>query len=196
MIVLGLTGSIGMGKSTVATMLKKLGAAVHDSDAVAREAISPSGFAFEDVALAFPEAWDKKKHLIKKEILAEIIFNDEDKKKLLENIIHPVVRKKQKEFIQKQKRLGKKIIVLDIPLLFETGGNELVDYVVTVSAPYHVQRHRVLNRLNMTEEKFAAILKNQMPDKEKCFRADFVIPTGLGMAYTHQCLVTMLENIK
>lgn len=196
MIILGLTGSIGMGKSTVARMLSKLGCKIHDSDKAARESLSPKGAAFEEVALTFPMAWDKKKHIINRLILSEIIFNDIQEKIKLEKIIHPVVQNSQKEFIQKQKKMGQKIVVLDIPLLFETGADARVNYTIVVSAPYHIQRHRVLSRPNMTEEKFQEILKNQMPDKEKCLRADFVIPTGIGMAYTHKCLVKMLEGIK
>ncbi len=195
MIVLGLTGSIGMGKSTVALMLKKLGCGIHDSDKAVRLALSPKGQAFEEVALTFPTSWDKKTHIIKRDVLAEVIFNDDLERQKLEKILHPIVHRLQKEFIQKQARLGRKIVVLEIPLLFETGAETRVDYTVVVSAPYHVQRHRVLKRSGMSEERFKKILRNQMSDKEKCLRADFVIPTGMGMAYTHKCLKNMLEKI-
>lgn len=196
MIVLGLTGSIGMGKSTAATMLEKLGCAVHDSDKAVHEALNPTGEAFEEVAVTFPECWDKKKHLIKRDALADIIFNDEEKRKELEKILHPIVRLSQKDFIQKQTRLGKKIVVLDIPLLFETGAETHVDYTLVVSAPDHIQRRRVLARPDMSEEKFQAILASQMSDKEKQARADFVIPTGLGLSYTYNALQKVLESIK
>lgn len=196
MIVLGLTGSIGMGKSTIALMLKQLGCGVHDSDKAARLALEPKGQAFEEVALTFPEVWNKKTHTIKRDVLAQIIFNDVEQKEKLEKIIHPIAQQSQKQFIQKQLRLGRKIVVLEIPLLFETGAENRVDYTVVASAPYHIQQHRVLSRANMSEEKFEAILASQMPDKEKCLRADFVIPTGMGMAYTRRCLVIMLESIK
>ncbi len=195
MIVLGLTGSIGMGKSTVALMLEKLDCAVHDSDKAVRLALSPKGQAFEEVALTFPESWDRKTHNIKRDVLAKIIFDDDNKREQLENILHPVVQISQKEFIKKQTRLGRKIVVLEIPLLFETGAESRVDYTLVASAPYHVQRHRVLGRANMTEKKFEAILASQMSDKEKCSRADFIIPTGVGMAYTNRSLKHMLEEI-
>jgi dephospho-CoA kinase len=185
-----------MGKSTAASMLAKLGCGVHSADEAVREALSPKGAAFEEVAVTFPACWDKKKHLIKRDMLADIIFNDASKRKQLEDILHPVVRQSQKKFIQNQERLGREIVVLDIPLLFETGAEERVDYTLVVSAPYHVQRHRVLDRPGMTEEKFSAILKTQMPDAEKRARADFVIPTGMGMAYTYKSLEQCLKGIK
>ncbi len=196
MIVIGLTGSIGMGKSTVAGMLQHMGCAVHDSDAVARLSLEPEGEAFEAVALSFPEAWDKKKHLIKRDVLAEIIYEDVAQKQKLEALIHPVVQNSQKKFIQAQKSLGKDKVVLDIPLLFETGAGQRVDYTVVVSAPYFIQRHRVLKRPNMTLEKFHSILENQMSDKEKRKRADFVIPTGLGLAHTQRKLNKMIRTIE
>lgn len=196
MIILGLTGSIGMGKSTAARMLAQMGCAVHDSDATVREALEPTGAAFEEVAVTFPDCWDKKNHLIKRDVLAKIIFADSDKKQELENILHPLVRVNQKNFIQKQKRLGRKFTVLDIPLLFETGAENRVDYTIVVSAPFHIQRRRVLARPMMSEEKFQAILNSQMSDREKCARADFVVHTGLGLAYTYRTLSHILQTVK
>lgn len=196
MIVLGLTGSIGMGKSTVAHMLVKMGCALHDSDKAVREALSPRGQAFEEVAVTFPECWDKKKHLIKRDVLADIVFNDLDKKRELEEILHPIVRHSQTRFIQHQIRNDRKFVVLDIPLLFETGADKRVDYTLVVSAPYHVQRYRVLSRPGMTEEKFEAILAAQMPDKEKRERANFIVPTGLGMSYTNRELRKILKELE
>lgn len=196
MIVLGLTGSIGMGKTTAARMLKKMGCAVHDSDLTVREALSPKGKAFEEVAVTFPQCWDKKKHLIKRDVLGDIVFHDEIKKKELENILHPIVQASQKDFIQKQRRLGRQFVVLDIPLLFETGAESRVDYTVVVTCPAAMQRRRVLSRRHMTEEKFEAILKSQMPDQEKQRRADFVISTGMGMAYSYKSLENMLASLK
>ena len=185
-----------MGKTTAASMLKKMGCAIHDSDAAVHQALSPKGDAFEEVAVTFPEAWDKKKHIIKRNVLADIVFNDAQKKQELEKILHPIVQKSQKDFIQKQQRLGRDVVVLDIPLLFETGAENRVDYTITVSSPYHIQRRRVLERPNMTEEKFEAILNNQLSDQEKCARADFVVPTGMGLAYTYKHLQHVLNQIK
>jgi len=196
MILIGLTGSIGMGKSTAAGMLKKMGCAIHDADQAVREALSPNGGAFEEVAVTFPTCWDKKNHLIKRDILSEIIFNDDDKRIELENILHPIVQMSQRTFIQKQQRLEQDIVVLDIPLLFETGAQNRVDYTFVVSAPHHIQKRRVLSRPNMSEEKFYAILQNQMPDNEKKLYADFVISTGMGLAYTYKNLQKAIKEIK
>ncbi len=196
MIVIGLTGSIGMGKTTTATMLKKLNCAVHDSDQVVRKALNPYGDAFEEVALTFPKCWDKKKHIIKRDVLAEIIFNDAGKKQILENILHPLTVASQYKFIRTQQRLGIKIVVLDIPLLFETGADKRVDYTICVDAPYETQKRRVLARPNMTEIKFKAILDAQMPNAQKCALADFIVPTGMGMAYSYAILKKILASIK
>jgi dephospho-CoA kinase len=196
MITLGLTGSIGMGKSTTARMMAQMGCAVHDSDAAVRHALQPMGQAFAEVAVTFKEAWDKKNHVLKKDILAKIIFDDAAKRKKLEEILHPIVRASQTEFMRQQKRLGRKFIVLDIPLLFETAAEERVDYTIVVTAPHFLQKQRVLRRANMTEEKFAAILETQMSDREKRRRADYVLSTGLGLAYTHRELKKIFLNIK
>lgn len=196
MIVIGLTGSIGMGKSTVAGMLKRMGCAVHDADKAVHIALDPKGEAFEEVAVTFPDCWDKKTHTIKRDVLAKIIFNDNKKRDELESILHPIVRRSQKRFIQKQHQLGQDIVVLDIPLLFETGAESRVDYTFVVSAPFHIQRRRVLSRPNMNEEKFTAILHSQMTDSEKKLRADFVISTGMGLAYTYRSLQKAMREIK
>lgn len=185
-----------MGKSTVARMFKKLGCAVHDSDKAVHYALSPKGEAFEEVAVTFPDCWDSKKHLIKRKVLGEIIFNNSQKRKELEKILHPIVQRAQKKFIQQQQRLGKKIVVLDIPLLFETGAENRVDYTFVASAPYHIQRRRVLSRPNMTPEKFAAILATQLSDNEKRMRADFIIPTGMGLAYSYHLVKKYLKELK
>ena len=196
MIVIGLTGSIGMGKTTVAGMFERLGCGVHCSDKASRLALSPDGGAFEEVALNFPESWDKKKHIIKRDALAEIIFKDEAKKTVLENIIHPAVRASQDDFILKQKLLGRKVVILDIPLLFETNAQNRMDYNVVVSAPYFIQARRVLKRSGMSEEKFVAILKTQIPDVQKRAMADFIVPTGLGMAYSYHHVRKIMKEIK
>jgi dephospho-CoA kinase len=199
MIIIGLTGSIGMGKTTASRMFAQMGCAIHNSDAAVHAALSSKGEAFEAVALSFPEAWDKKKHVIKRDVLAKIIFSDEAKRRTLENILHPIVQQDQKKFIQKQKRLlGREsnVVVLDIPLLFETGAQTRVDYTVTVSAPYAIQRRRVLARSNMTFEKFETILKTQMSDIEKCKKSDFIVPTGMGLAYSYREISKILKEIK
>jgi len=194
MIILGLTGSIGMGKSTACRMLARLGCAVHDSDLIVRKAILPGGEAFEEVAVTFPEAWNKKKHIIKRDVLSDMIFNDPVKRDQLEKILHPIAKTSQLEFIRKQKMLGKKIAVLDIPLLFETGAQSRVDYTICMSAPYHQQKRRVLSRPGMTEDTFFNILNIQMPDQNKRAMADFVIETGLGYGHAFRKLKQIVDR--
>ena len=195
MIVIGLTGSIGMGKSTAARFLKKMGCGVFDSDKYVHKLLEPGGDAFETVALSFPDVWDKKKRIINRKKLGEIIFYNNEAREKLEEILHPLVQSAQTDFIKKQKKLNRKFVVLDIPLLFETSAQHRVDYTIVVTAPYAIQRQRVLRRPNMTEEKFQQILARQMPDAQKCALADFVVPTGLGLAYTYRCLKQILERL-
>lgn len=195
MIIIGLTGSIGMGKSTAAKMLKKMGGAVHDADASVKQALNPYGKGFESVALAFPQAWDKKKHLIKKDVLADIIFNDDKAKKRLESLLHPIVKEEEHQFIKEQKLLGRKFCVLDIPLLYETGADERVDKVIVVTAPDFIQKQRVLSRPNMTRQKFERIKASQMSDEIKTALADFTVQTGLGKAYTFYQLKKIIRKI-
>lgn len=195
MKVIGLTGSIGMGKSLTASLLRRLGLPVHDSDKVVHDLLSPHGAAFKSVARTFPEAWNKKTFTIDRKKLGEIVFNDAAKKKHLENLLHPYVWKSQRQFILRCKRMGFNKVILDIPLLYETGAEKRCSTVICVTAPYLIQRQRVLRRPTMTEEKFFAILSSQVPDAEKRRRADVVIPTGLGRALTLQRLKAFLRKI-
>ena len=128
--------------------------------------------------------------------LGKLVFENPEERQKLESILHPLVREDQNEFIKAQQRLGRKMVVLDIPLLFETDAQNFVDYTVTVTAPYDIQRARVLARPNMTEEKFHQILEAQMPDAEKKLRADYVIHTGLGLAHTMADVKSVLRDIK
>lgn len=201
MIILGLTGSIGMGKTTIAAMLENLRIPVHDSDAAVHGFYAPNSFARPALAAAFPffeypQIYERKtKNIIRAE-LGKLVFSNPELRARLENILHPLVRKSQMDFIRQETIKKRKMICLDIPLLFETGAQERVDYVLVASAPYHVQRTRVLARSNMTEEKFHAILSSQMPDKEKCARADYVIKTGLGRAYSFFALKKAIASIE
>ncbi len=195
MKVIGLTGSIGMGKSLTASLLRRLGLPVHDSDKVVHDLLSPRGAAFKVVARTFPEAWNKKTFTIDRKKLGEIIFNDVSKKRLLESLLHPYVWKSQRQFILRCRRMGVDKAILDIPLLYETGAEKRCSTVICVTAPYLIQRQRVLRRPNMTEEKFFAILAAQVPDAEKRRRADVVIPTGLGRALTLQRLKAFLRKL-
>ena len=194
MIVYGLTGSIGMGKSTAAKMLKLMGVPVHDSDHAVHAALGPKGGAFEEVAVTFPGAWDKKNRLIDRNKLGDIVFHDKAELKKLEAILHPLAAASQKKFLQSMKIKGKRAVALDIPLLFETGAEDRVDYTLCVSAPAIIQHRRVMARKNMTEEKFQRIVSSQMPDLQKQQRADFVVQTGLGYAATFRQLRKILKK--
>lgn len=196
MIIIGLTGSIGMGKTTAAKILQQMGCAIYNSDACVHRALEPYGKAFEAVALAFPKAWDKKTHRINRKILGKIVFNDHNAREMLESILHPIVWADQKKFLLAQRRFQKQFSVLDIPLLFETGADRRCDVTAVVTAPFSIQYRRVMARPNMTEEKFFNILETQMPSQEKCARADFIIPTGQGKACTYRSLRAMLRQLK
>ena len=174
MFILGLTGSIGMGKSTTANFFREAGVPVHDSDAVVHrlyegEAVAPVEAAFPGVAV------DGK---INRGELAERLVGKPDAIKQLESIVHPLVRAVSQRFIEEQAARGARVIVLDIPLLLETGGEKNVDAVVVVSAPPAVQRERVLKRPGITAEKLDALLKRQMSDAEKRARAHFVVDSS------------------
>jgi dephospho-CoA kinase len=180
MIVLGLTGSIGTGKSTTAAMFHDLGVPVHDADATVhdlyrREAVEP-------VAARFREA--------------AILAQSPERFGELEAIIHPLVRAREKAFLDAERQNGSALVLLDIPLLYETGGEARVDKVVVVTCDPETQRRRVLARPGMTEEKFALILSRQMPDAEKRRRADFVIDTGKGLEAARKQVEEVIDILK
>ncbi|QKC87810.1 dephospho-CoA kinase [Mesorhizobium sp. NZP2234] len=177
MIVLGLTGSIGMGKSTTAKMFAEAGVPVHDSDETVHRLYS--GAAAPLVEAAFPGTTSGG--VVDRAKLGARVLGDAAALKQLEAIIHPLVRADADAFLAKHRNAGESIAVLDIPLLFETGGRGRVDKVVVVTATAEVQRQRVLARPGMTEEKLAAILAKQVPDEEKRRLADFIIDTGQGL---------------
>ncbi|WP_114395471.1 dephospho-CoA kinase [Oleisolibacter albus] len=194
MIVLGLTGSIGMGKSTAASMLRRLGCPVHDADAAVHRLYARGGAAVPRIAALFPEAI--RDGAVDRARLSALILGDPAALKRLEAVVHPLVRKAADDFLRRSARRGVAVAVLDIPLLFETGGQDRVDRVVVVSAPAFVQRRRVLARPGMTADKLALILARQMPDREKRRRADFVVPTGLGRRYSLQCLAAIVRLLR
>ncbi|PBB66975.1 dephospho-CoA kinase [Mesorhizobium sp. WSM4312] len=177
MIVLGLTGSIGMGKSTTAKMFAEAGVPVHDSDEAVHRLYS--GAAAPLIEAAFPGT--VVDGVVDRVKLGARVLGDAAALKRLEAIIHPLVRADADAFLARHRNAGESIAVLDIPLLFETGGRGRVDKVVVVTAPAEIQRQRVLARPGMTEEKLAAILAKQVPDEEKRRLADFVIDTGQGL---------------
>jgi dephospho-CoA kinase len=176
--IIGLTGSIGMGKSATAQMFAEAGAAVYDADAAVHRLYARGGAAVAPVAAVFPEAITDGG--VDRATLAALVLGDANKLKQLEAIVHPLVRMEQMAFIQSARDNGYAVAVLDMPLLFEGGGDRFVDAVVVVSAPADMQSARVLARPGMTAEKFAAILAKQMPDADKRARAHFVIDTGQG----------------
>jgi len=194
MIVLGLTGSVGMGKSTAAGMLRRLRVPVHDSDAEVHRLLGPGGRAVAAVAAAFPTAL--KGERIDRPSLGRLVFNDAPALKRLEAILHPRVRAAQARFLAVNRRRRAPVAVLDIPLLFETSGERRLDGVIVVSAPLWLQRARVLQRPGMTEARLAAILAQQMPDTEKRRRARWVVPTGLGKALTFRRLAKILKEVR
>lgn len=194
MIVVGLTGSIGMGKSTAAEMLMQMGVPVHDSDAAARAATAEGGSALPQILKTFPEAFDASGKL-DRGLLGRIVFQDKAKRAALEAIVHPLVQQAQQDFMRAEAAKGHKIVVLDIPLLYETGAEARVDKVIVVSAPFFIQKRRVMARPGMTEEKFKGILASQMPDREKRARADFVVLTGLGKAHAERALKKAIGSL-
>jgi dephospho-CoA kinase len=175
--VLGLTGSVGMGKSTTAKMFAEAGVPVHDSDAVVHRLYA--GEAAAAIERAFPGATVDGK--VDRGRLAVRVLGDEAALARLEAIVHPLVRASSERFLAAAQARGDPVVVLDIPLLFETAQDDRCDAVVVVSAPPEVQRARVLERPGMTEQKLAAILAKQMPDAEKRRRADFVVDSGQGL---------------
>jgi dephospho-CoA kinase len=179
MIVLGLTGSIGMGKSTAAMTLRRLRVPLFDADCVVHRLLASGGAAVEPVAAAFPGVRAAKGG-IDRSLLGQRVFSDPQALSRLERIIHPMVAAYEKRFLALSRGRRESIVVLDIPLLFESSSERRCNYVLVVSAPRVVQRQRVLRRPGMTEGRLAAILSNQMPDREKRRHADFVVPTGLS----------------
>ncbi|MBP2311605.1 dephospho-CoA kinase [Azospirillum soli] len=194
MIVLGLTGSIGMGKSTAARMLAAMGAPVCDSDAVVHKLLGKGGAAVPAIDAAFSGV--VRDGAVDRRALGAAVFDNPEALKRLEAILHPKVHEAQRAFLRKAAQRRVKLAVLDIPLLFETGGDRRVDRTIVVTAPFLVQKARVLARPGMTPEKFAGILARQMPDVEKRRRADFVVNTGDGRLSTRRALREIIAKAK
>ncbi len=178
MVILGLTGSIGMGKTTAAKMFASFGTPVFDADRAVHGLIGEGGEAAGAVGAAFPAAVCGG--VVDREALGALVFKGGDALSALEGILHPLVGRAEKNFLKRQSRAGRKLVVLEIPLLYETGAEKRCDGVVVVSAPPFVQEQRVLRRPAMTPARFNAILARQMADGEKRRRADFIVETGLG----------------
>ena len=193
MLVLGLTGSIGMGKSTAAAMFRRLGVPVHDADAAVHALFQAGGLAVAPISRRFPAA--VVAGAVDRERLGKIVFGDAAALRDLEAIVHPLVRRERDRFLALHRRARRRAAVLDVPLLFETGGDGICDYVLVVSAPSFLQRQRVLTRPGMTAGRLSSILQKQMPDREKRRRADYVLPTGLGRAATVRAIKKILRQL-
>lgn len=190
--IIGLTGSIGMGKSTVAAMFERAGIPIFDADAAVRAMQGAGGELIPAIEAAFPGSTGPQG--VDREKLGKLVFADKDKLALLEGIVHPAVGRKRAQFLADN--ASESLILFDIPLLFEGGGHAQVDHVVVVSAPAEVQRERVLARPGMTVEKFEHILGLQTPDAEKRERADHVIDTGMTLEETQAQVLALIETLK
>jgi dephospho-CoA kinase len=179
MIVVGLTGSIGMGKSTTAQMFADAGAPVYDADAEVRRLYAPGGAAVPLIEAAFPGV--VRDGAVDRGLLAERVLGNPEALARLNGLVWPLMGAARAEFFERARATNAGVVVLDIPLLLETGGEKNVDVVVVASAPADMQRERVLARAGMTAEKFEAILAAQMPDEDKCARADYVVDTSHGL---------------
>lgn len=192
MLLVGLTGSIGMGKSTVAKRFLALGIPVIDADALVHELYAAA--AVSPIEQAFPGVTNA--HGVDRAKLAAALMANPGGFKRLEAIVHPLVFREEKERLAAAKAAGAQLAVLEIPLLFETGGDARVDATVVVSAPANAQRQRVLARPGMTEEKFAQILSRQVPDAEKRRRATFVVDTGVALSETEAAIDRVLAELR
>ena len=192
MFILGLTGSIGMGKSTTAKLFAEEGVPVYDSDAAVHALYQ--GEAAPLIEKEFPGTVGGGK--VDRDKLSRHVVGDPAALKRLETIVHPLVRKSSQDFLAAARARGEAVVVLDIPLLYEISGEDRVDAVVVVSAPPAVQRERVLARPGVTAEKFEAMLRQQVPDTEKRRRADFIVDSGQGIEHARNQVRTILAQVR
>ncbi len=196
MYILGLTGSIGMGKTTAANAFRHYGVKVYDADAEVHQITGPGGPGVEAVGAAFPGV--VKNNAVDRTLLGPMVFEDKAALARLEAILHPMVRRVQLEFLRQAAKMREKLVVLDVPLLFEVGSDQLCDGVAVVTAPRYLQRLRVLSRPGMTEDRLAQVLESQMPDAEKRKRSDFLIQTSMGRNFSLLCIrniITITQNL-
>ena len=194
MVIVGLTGSIGMGKSTAAKMLREMGVPVYDADAAVHALQAPGGAALPGIEAAFPGV--VKAGVLDRQALGARVFGNKAALRQLEAIVHPLVGRRQKAFLRRAALAGEKLVVLDIPLLFEGLGERRVDATLVVSAPAFLQRRRVMARPGMTAEKLDGILRQQVPDALKRRKASMIIPTGLGLAPTRAALAAAVARLE
>jgi len=193
MFILGLTGSIGMGKTSAAAVFRRQKICVFDADGVVHQLLEKNGEAVEMIGEAFKGVVTDCQ--VNRNKLGEVVFGDAGALSTLEEIIHPLVRNKQKFFLRSVANHRQSLAVLDIPLLFETGGERNCDAVAVVTAPKFLQKIRVMGRGDMTEKKFRGIIKRQMQDQEKRERADFIIPSGLGKRISFQSIQKIIRIV-
>ena len=193
-LVLGLTGSIGMGKTVATEIFRHSGIPVFAADEVVHRLLSPTGEAALIVRKSFPQA--VRNETIDRKDLGNKVFQKPEYLQQLEGILHPLVQKQKARFVSKAQRRRQAFVVLDIPLLFETGGETHCDYVAVVTAPPFVQRSRVMSRDGMTEIKYVRILEKQIPDVIKRRRADFIIFSGLGRAVTYRSIMKLSRLLR
>jgi dephospho-CoA kinase len=194
MVIVGLTGSIGMGKSTAARMLRQMGVPVYDADATVHALQAPGGAALPPIEAAFPGV--VKDGVLDRQALGARVFGNKQALRRLEGIVHPLVAQRQRTFLRRAAQRRERLVVLDIPLLFEGLGERRVDATLVVSAPAFLQRARVMARPGMTADRLAGILRQQVPDAVKRRKADIVIPTGLGLAPTRAALAKAVTELK
>jgi dephospho-CoA kinase len=194
MVIVGLTGSIGMGKSTAVAMLRKMGVPVYDADAAVHALQAPGGVALPPIEAAFPGV--VKNGVLDRQALGARVFGNKDALRRLEAIVHPLVGQRQRAFLKRAAMRRAPLVVLDIPLLFEGRGERRVDAVLVVSAPAFLQRRRVMARPGMTADRLDGILRQQVPDSVKRNKATIVIPTGLGVAPTRAALEKAIAGLK
>ena len=194
MKIIGLTGSIGMGKSTTAAMFREAGIPVYDADAEVHKAYDVGGAAVEPVGAAFPGVVKDGK--VDREELRKRVLGDPEALKVLNGIVHPIVGRARAAVFEEAEKAGADMVVLDVPLIFETGGEKNMHKVIVVSAPAEMQRARVLAREGMTPERLDAILAQQTPDAEKRARADYVVDTSQGLEHARQQVTAIIADLR
>jgi dephospho-CoA kinase len=194
MLLIGLTGSIGMGKSETAKMFAAEGVPVYDADAEVHKLYAPGGAAVAPLEEAFPGV--VKDGAVDRTLLSKEVIGNPDALKKLESIVHPLVGQANRAFLENAVKAGAEMVLLDIPLLFETGGRERVDVIVVVSAPYELQRERVLARPDMSEEKFEEIFAKQVSDADKRAGADYIVESDKGLEYARAQVRDIIADLK
>jgi dephospho-CoA kinase len=192
MIILGLTGSIGMGKSVTAGIFRDMGVPVHDSDSVVHDLYE--GEVVSAIAEKFPQAI--RNGIVDRQTLGKLVIGEPEAMRQLEAIVHPLVAEKRREFLDDARKRGCPLVVLDIPLLFETGSETMCDKILVVTAPAEVQRERVLSRSGMTVEKFERILASQTADGIKRKRADYLLDTSRGLEYARTTVAAIVRELQ